>query len=893
MTARSNSGTEEAYGKESTCKDMAGLSAATLFCAFLCSLSMFLIFLPVAVATPTYYPPEDCIPKFPPRDSSAVVLEQRYYFEGCDFGKTTVMFCPHPLLLKKYLCVQRCVECHDDPWTCTKWETEGCDPSGGFEIIDEPCGKEYVNGNWTLMDWVPLDATGWVCPNARKLAELYTPKDYSISFTELSIGGESSNSILRSKERTSMMFSAYVGACLDRIPILRLTVEFVDEAGEVASREYGLYAKHKTLDYLNENRGLIEGFVVPDGKAFRKTYTISSVLDGYVGWAWRRQFVEAVEKMRNLSGNDPAAWKRLEGDVPKTAGKVGDVYFSTDFVGGFSVEGDQNEECKQTLNVERMCTLNLLKMNTLGGPKICDAGEFSKYYSNHGLDSELEQLVRSGCGISGTVDVTGVSIGGSGGEIEISNNTYTVVVDTEDIFGMNYSSFEEYVSNPSNVRSVYDVLAENGKISENSLKTAIHTYILNNFGEGRCFGSVEDYRVAGVRLGSVEKLGEDSASLKLRIDIAIGEGYLVSLGVSTTYDYNCTQSWTWGSFSNLDPNSLAECLYNWDICLGTPRNSRFREAAAAGYGPMEATPTLENDTERILMDGTLLRETRSMAVTVYKSCGLEDAWVAPPEEGGMVLLYACPIEAYIRRGGYDDELQYIGKKEVSSTYPRDLAEGQQYMVLKCNVAPSLDEADFVEKVGLGSLASLGLDSENRKIYYICTPEGWVPWKKKDSPNSTDPWDIKFFEVVPSRVNVCVGKENEDIWSVKILNKKNRTIEAELTVYSKTYPTAIEWIDFKSGSTYCGENCRKVSISLPPTDIFDPYREVHERVHLDKAERLGKYEFKFELRETVSEKLMYSDTAWLNVFSDSVGGADMYLLFLFYSAMVALVIYKWR
>jgi hypothetical protein len=855
-----------------------------------------LLILTPTLATPRYHPPETCTDMFPPKDSSQVVIEQRYYFEGCDFGNKSVLYCPRPLYEKEYLCVQKCVECHDDPWTCTKWETEGCDPGAGFDILSEPCGLDYNSGDWIFGEWVPLDTTLWTCPNARKLAELYEPQPTGLSFNHLSIGGKNSNSILRSKESTSMQFSAYIPACLNRIPVLRLSVNFIDGDLNSAARLYGIYSKHRTLDYLNENRGMIEGFIVPEQSAFWETYNLEADLDGYMSWAWRRQLVEAIGMTVNNSRISSSAWRVLPGEIPSTAGKVGDLYFSEDFVGGIHLSGHQSVDCFDTIKVDRICSLNLLTLGDVGKSPICKAKDLQNYYKNNGLTPELEGKIRSGCGISDTVDIEALDIKDSSAEITLSGMPLNVEFDTLSVFGMNYAEFSDYALNSSNHWAVYEKLREVDIISEKDLEDIIKSYLAGLFGPSKCLNQPFDYSISDAGVDFVSNLEGNIANTSLRLDIKLKEDFLAEITLSTSFEYNCTQSWTWGSMAELAPEYLAECLYNWEECLGILRQGGFYEVASAGYGPMEATPTLENNTEEILLDGGLMRESRERTVTVYRSCRLDEAWVAPQKTGDFALLYACPFDAWIARGGFSDELQYIGKKEVSDCYPYDDGEGLQHMVLKCDRAPSADERCFVEKADLGSQVYIGLSDRGDKMYYVCTPEGWVPWRKgdpedkeEDEPPLDEDFGDEMFSVKPSMVNKGLGIAGSDIWHLNIKNEELYDLPIDLYMYSVNYPEAIGWVDFRNQSDSCGEGCKKTQLVLPKTGEFDPYSAVYTSVRLEQADRLGNYEFRFVVRESGRDATMHSKSAWLNVSSDAVGSVNLPLLIAFYGILVALII----
>jgi len=316
-----------------------------------------------------------------------------------------------------------------------------------------------------------------------------------------------------------------------------------------------------------------------------------------------------------------------------------------------------------------------------------------------------------------------------------------------------------------------------------------------------------------------------------------------------------------------------------------------------------------------------MQETQSRNIVAYKSCPEYEAWVVPAQENGTALLYACPVEAWLSTGGFSsefvsDKLKYVGKLPVLPSYPKDYSEGDQFMILKCSAGVSNDELGFVQQVPLGSFASMGRNEDGKKVLYICTGEGWKLWRpsgliecvNESDPNCpevcTDPTDpacnininytdVDMFEVVPKMVNVGLGQGGFNIWYVSILNKENRTVDAELFALSKIndFPAAINWIEFSNTSEGCDEGCKKVNVSLGGTGEGEPYSGMYTEVHLNKAERLGLYEYDFVVREKSTGRELYRDTVWLNVISDSVGSESILGIVLVFTAGIALVIWR--
>ena len=144
-------------------------------------------------------------------------------------------------------------------------------------------------------------------------------------------------------------------------------------------------------------------------------------------------------------------------------------------------------------------------------------------------------------------------------------------------------------------------------------------------------------------------------------------------------------------------------------------------------------------------------------------------------------------------------------------------------------------------------------------------------------------DVK---ISPTIMNVALGSKNADVSTIKILNKCNYTMNLTIKLIAKDYPLSINWLNFKTGNSECKsiENCKETEI------IVGDHGESSTTLHLEKAERVGKYEYEVYVKDNVKGET-YKTRVWLNVFSEAIGMDNLFLLLILLTLSV-FIIYKY-
>ncbi len=127
---------------------------------------------------------------------------------------------------------------------------------------------------------------------------------------------------------------------------------------------------------------------------------------------------------------------------------------------------------------------------------------------------------------------------------------------------------------------------------------------------------------------------------------------------------------------------------------------------------------------------------------------------------------------------------------------------------------------------------------------------------------------ELFEVNPEIVNVALGEEDKDIYSIYIKNPSNSSVDVTLTINCNDYPDAINWLDQNSWEFLIPRNSANSRI-----------------VTLDKAPRVGNYEFSVSVRGDIR----YDKKVYLNIFSEALGSNNLVYLLLLFSAVSILLI----
>ena len=274
--------------------------------------------------------------------------------------------------------------CDSDSWSIS----ENCN--------EEPT-KDYVCGNETNNinnSWEPMTATSWECPTCKELSIRQTEEPIlfdgdSSSFQSISM----LNSPHQSNTTTDFTFTAYIEACINRVPILSLTIKLINDSGESEASITGIYAKHDELNYSTENLGLLESFIIPEQDRFRKNYTLNAKLNAYRPWAWRQRLITAIPQVVDANTLEIPGYP-TEGDT--MAQTIGDLYFSTDFLGGQAGYNEIDDTC----NAEIMLT-NTYEIDTLHNiPQlseytICNIEDLTNYINTESITQELTDYIKT------------------------------------------------------------------------------------------------------------------------------------------------------------------------------------------------------------------------------------------------------------------------------------------------------------------------------------------------------------------------------------------------------------------------------------------------------------------------------------------------------------------
>jgi hypothetical protein len=316
------------------------------------------------------------------------------YFRDC--GSSTFTYCPeNDYLLKTIFTeVSECVDFSGDHhayyWDdleaqcglggspyCSQWSS-----STSPGVSTNVCG---VNNNlWETM----IASSEWNCPTCKELAirqDGVVPILDLSSFDMLSLG----TFPLFSDTTVDISFNVEIPACINRIPLVNLDTELVDSDGVVHDSEVGIYAKHTSLVYNSENIGLMEDFAIPHQKEFMKTYDLTGDLSGYRAWAWRNRLFSGINAVVENEGLTIPGFP-TDGE----AARVGDLYVSSDFLGGVEIDSVEIDFAQITTIKKSFAINTLEQFDYLGSNKICTVDDFKSYYYSYGITAVLESALK-------------------------------------------------------------------------------------------------------------------------------------------------------------------------------------------------------------------------------------------------------------------------------------------------------------------------------------------------------------------------------------------------------------------------------------------------------------------------------------------------------------------
>lgn len=551
--------------------------------------------------------------------------------------------------------------------SCTSW-------SSSNSCSNQPI-KEYVCGYSNNL-WSTMSATTWDNPLCRELAIRQDEEpilDLS-SFDRLSFR----NYPLYAGEKSDMSFVAYVEACINRVPMMNLKTQLLYN-NTVSSQATGLYAKHETLDYNNENLGMLEDFDVPPQTEFMKIYSLNGELNAYRPWAWRSRLVEGIEKtVEKYNLNVPGY------PTDNNPQKIGDLYYSSDFLGG-AVMHNTNLDCSQkTMQTQTYSVHVPGNIPELAGDDMCTINDLREYYETYGLTNELENTLRNLFPFSSNDDMKELSISKRDNElyeVYLSNIDF----DVEDLGFNSSEDFIEEYSSFSKQKELFEYFLDNGIVKMEDIDSNAYSILQGYYFYGNsmkdCGSYDPQFENHELRTNmDIEKDGNKKVTIGIPVQVMWINDMIVNLDIKVEKEISCEESWNFANLGTLNSKTLAQCLYNWDECILKPVNDPngkiYREVADCGMGP----PSDLQDTT--LKDAARGNKVLIQNVPVYRKCVEGNDWISSENN------YAC-------------------------------VDGETY---RCKYNPSLDTIDFVKKAKPGDILK-----RDTGVGYVCMNNGdWVP-----------------------------------------------------------------------------------------------------------------------------------------------------------------------
>ncbi len=344
---------------------------------------------------------------------------------------------------------------------CSSWSTtENCN--------EEPT-KDYVCGNETNLNnsWEEMTALSWECPTCKELSVRQSEEPIlfegdSSTFQSISM----SNYPYRSNTTTDFTFTAYIEACIDRVPLLNLNVKLINETGESESTITGIYAKHEELNYSTENLGLLEYFIIPEQDEFRKNYTLHAELRGYRPWAWRARLVDAIPQVIDKFGLDIPGFPEDGDTTPQT---IGDLYFSADFLSGQTQYDEIDNTCEGEITLTNTYEIDILhSVPELSGNTMCTITDLSDYIDAEGITQELTDYFNATYSLEALISIDNINIKDPENFL-VSYYMDNIVFDVRDYGFLDSTGFINFYEAKSETEK-FDYLIDNGIITDSDLQ---------------------------------------------------------------------------------------------------------------------------------------------------------------------------------------------------------------------------------------------------------------------------------------------------------------------------------------------------------------------------------------------------------------------------------------
>ncbi|MEA2003951.1 MAG: hypothetical protein U9O53_03245, partial [archaeon] len=407
----------------------------------------------------------------------------------------------------------------------------------------------------------------------------------------------------------------------------------------------GIYAKHNELNYSTENLGLLESFIIPEQDKFKKNYTLQAELKAYRPWAWRLRLIKAISIIVNKKNLEIPGFPT--DTSPQT---IGDLYFSEDFLGGQA----EYDEIDHTCNAEVMLTNTydidvLHNVPELSGNSMCTITDLSNHINTEGITQELTDYINTTYSLDTLKRIDNI-------EPKLPENrlvTYpidTILLNVIDYGFTNNTEFINYISSTySTDAEIFQYLRDENIITDESLLQKAKEQISSLINTDEIGCDNYEYQFTGYEATGniVITKGEEFVEINTaEITATWINNIITDIEVEFTTEYDCESSWSWGNLADLNNETLAKCIYNWDECIlnetaGTPARSwPYYEVADCGMGP----PSGLMDTS--LKDAARGSKTISTQVTIYKTCTDGTDWISSEKTHACIngSIYKCKFD---------------------------------------------------------------------------------------------------------------------------------------------------------------------------------------------------------------------------------------------------------
>jgi hypothetical protein len=495
------------------------------------------------------------------------------------------------------------------------------------------CGKD--DNDWQTM----TASSNWICPTCKELAVRYgdTPPYMGniTTFRDLSFpsGIKFSNSTI------DLSFMVYILACINRVPMLNLKVDLIDpENNEIKNTEYGIYAKHMTIDYNAENLGMLRDYHLPNQEEYKKTYILKANLSGYRAWAWRERLVDAITRVVNDKDLEVPGYP-----YNTTQQKFGNLYYSDDFLLNLDKINNVSLTSTATVNKTQSGSINVLKnIDYVDGHEMCTVSDLEDYVNQYGLTTDLlNQLGKVIPLNNGTyLDIYNIQPGNNE-VVNLKYNDLSITIDNETLFNQTIDELNNGLDGDLDLLNSLNILTYS-KIDSDARNVVSGWFDYSsdigcdsyNYKIGDVYLTNLDYTVTN----NTEEVYDNETNTtetitvshtitfnNVDIDATWINDIIANLELKYETNISTEYSWNFATLGELDPLNLAKCLYHFKECiLGkvSDGTNTFYEVADCGMGPPSALA------EPSIKDGARGSKTINQTIVVYRKCSGNDSWIS-------------------------------------------------------------------------------------------------------------------------------------------------------------------------------------------------------------------------------------------------------------------------